>query len=196
MTARAGSEPAGGSGAVAGSEAVAGTEPAAGNGAARFRAVFGHFPTGVSVVTALGARGAGGMTANAVCSLSLDPLLILVCFDNGARTLPLVRETKRFGVNVLRADQHRLSSVFASKRPEREKFTGVPSTERDCIPILDAALAWLARDLTTVVPGGDHTIGIGAVTAMEHSEGEPLVFYRGEYRSLQDAAASDPPSTR
>jgi len=133
------------------------------------------------------------MTANAVCSLSLDPLLILVCFDNGARTLPLVRETKRFGVNVLRADQHRLSRVFASKRPEREKFSGVPWTERDGIPILDGALAWLACDLTTAVPGGDHTIGIGAVTAMEHSEGEPLVFYRGEYRSLRDAAASDLP---
>ena len=205
MTARAGSEAAG-SGAVAGKEpaprseaagsgALPGTEPAAGSEAARFRAVFGHFPTGVSVITALGPRGPGGMTANAVCSLSLDPLLILVCFDNGARTLPLVRETERFAVNVLRADQHHFSRVFASKRPEREKFAGVPWTERDGIPVLDGALAWLACDLTRLVPGGDHTIGIGAVTAMEHSDGEPLVFYRGEYRSLQDAAASDPPST-
>ncbi|MGI8594874.1 MAG: flavin reductase family protein [Solirubrobacteraceae bacterium] len=187
MTARAGNEPAAGSGAVAGGK------PATGSEAARFRAVFGHFPTGVSVVTGLGARGPGAMTANAVCSLSLDPLLILVCFDNGARTLPLVRETKRFGVNVLRADQHHLSRLFASKRPERQKFTGVPWTERDGIPVLDGALAWLACDLTRLVPGGDHTIGIGAVTAMEHSDGEPLVFYRGEYRSLHDAAASDPP---
>ncbi len=174
--------------------ARAGREPDAGTADARFRAVFGHFPTGVSVVTALGGRGPRGMTANAVCSLSLHPLLILVCFDNGARTLALVRETERFAVNVLRADQHHLSRVFAAKHPEREKFTGVPWTERDGIPVLDGALAWLACDLNRLVPGGDHTIGIGAVTAMEHSEGEPLVFYRGEYRSLHDAAASDPPS--
>jgi len=183
-----------GSRAAAGSGAPAGSEPAAGGRAGHFRSVFGHFPTGVSVVTVVGGRGPGGMTANAVCSLSLDPLLILVCFDNEARTLPLVRETERFGVNVLRADQHHLSRVFASKRPERQKFTGVPWAQRDGIPVLDGVLAWLACDLTTLVPGGDHTIGIGAVTAMEHSDGEPLVFYRGQYRSLHDAAASDPPS--
>ena len=165
--------------------------PASGT-AARFRAVFGHFPTGVSVITALGARGPGGLTANAVCSLSLDPLLILVCFDNAARTLPLVRETQRFAVNVLRADQHELSRVFASKRPEGEKFAGVRWSERDGVPVLDGTLAWLACDLRELVPGGDHTIGLGAVTAMDHDEGEPLVFYRGEYRSLHDAAASDP----
>jgi 3-hydroxy-9,10-secoandrosta-1,3,5(10)-triene-9,17-dione monooxygenase reductase component len=57
------------------------------------------------------------MTANAVCSLSLEPLLLLVCFDNGARTLPVVRESERFGVNVLAAGQEELARLFASKRP-------------------------------------------------------------------------------
>lgn len=162
----------------------------------RFRAVFGHLPTGVSVVTGLGPNGPGGMTANAVSSLSLDPVLLLVCFDNAARTLPLVRETRRFGVNVLRAGQHDLSRVFASKRPESEKFEGVPWSERAGVPVLAGALAWLACDLTELIPGGDHTIGIGAVTDMDHADGEPLVFYRGSYRSLSDAAASDPPAER
>jgi flavin reductase (DIM6/NTAB) family NADH-FMN oxidoreductase RutF len=158
----------------------------------RFRAVFGHFPTGVTVITGLGRYGPRGLTCNSVCSLSLDPLLLLVCFDNGARTLPLVRESKRFGVNVLRADQRHLSSQFASKGPEHEKFTGVLWSEREGVPVLDGVLAWLACDLTDIVPGGDHVIGIGAVTAMGHADGEPLVFYRGSYRSLSEAAASDP----
>ena len=158
----------------------------------RFRAVFGHFPTGVAVITGLGPRGPGGLTANAVSSLSLDPVLVLVCFDNGARTLPLVRDTRRFGVNILRAGQHDLSRVFASKRPEAEKFDGVPWTERAGVPILDGALAWLACDLDELIPGGDHTIGIGSVTDMDHGDGEPLVWYRGAYHSLSEAAATDP----
>jgi flavin reductase (DIM6/NTAB) family NADH-FMN oxidoreductase RutF len=158
----------------------------------RFRAVFGHFPTGVAVITALAGDGPRGLTANALCSLSLDPLLVLVCFDNSARTFPLVRERRRFGLNVLRADQAALSKLFASKLAEDEKFAGVPYTVHDEAPIIDGVLAWLTCDLAETFPGGDHTIGIGTVREMSAAEGEPLAFYRGEYRSLHDAAASDP----
>ena len=91
----------------------------------RFRAVMGHFATGVAVVTATAPEGPVGMTANAVCSLSLDPLLLLVCFDHGARTLRVVRDTERFGVNVLAAGEDAIARRFASKLPEAEKFAGV-----------------------------------------------------------------------
>src|SRR5215469_16168532 len=90
-----------------------------------FREVFGRFATGVAVVTCAAPKGVGGMTANALCSLSLDPLLALVCFANEARTLPLVREARRFAVNVLSAEQEELAGVFASKLPESEKLDGV-----------------------------------------------------------------------
>ena len=62
-----------------------------------FREVFGRFATGVAVVTSSGPTGSGGMTANAICSLSLNPLLALVCFENQARTLPIIREHGRCG---------------------------------------------------------------------------------------------------
>lgn len=150
----------------------------------RFRAVFGHFPTGVAVITYLAPDGPGGMTASAVCSLSLDPLLVLVCFDNAARTLPFVRELGRFAVNVLTADQHDAAAVFASKRPEREKFVGVEHSVHADVPILDGALAWVVCDLRELLPGGDHTIGIGAVAAMGDADGAPLVFYQGAYHRL------------
>ena len=71
------------------------------------------------------AAASGGMTANALCSLSLDPLLALVCFENDARTLPIVREAGRFAVNVLGAEQEEIARVFASKLPEAEKLEGV-----------------------------------------------------------------------
>jgi flavin reductase (DIM6/NTAB) family NADH-FMN oxidoreductase RutF len=148
----------------------------------RFRAVMGHFTTGVTVVTANAESGPVGMTANAVCSLSLEPLLLLVCFANEARTLPLVKQTRRFGVNVLAAGQQDLARLFASKKPEAEKFAGVQHSLHDGIPVIDGALAWVGCTLQELFPGGDHTIGIGAVIAAEAAHGDPLVWYRGEYR--------------
>jgi 3-hydroxy-9,10-secoandrosta-1,3,5(10)-triene-9,17-dione monooxygenase reductase component len=149
----------------------------------RFRAVMGHFATGVTVVTARGTDGPVGMTANAVCSLSLDPLLLLVCFDNGARTLPVVAEGERFGVNVLAAGQEDLARLFASKTPENEKFAEVPHSVHDGIPVIEGVLAWVGCTLQELIPGGDHTIGIGAVTAAETGGGGPLFWYRGGYRT-------------
>jgi 3-hydroxy-9,10-secoandrosta-1,3,5(10)-triene-9,17-dione monooxygenase reductase component len=148
----------------------------------RFRAVMGHFTTGVTVVTATTDAGPVGMTANAVCSLSLDPLLLLVCFANDARTLPPIREHRRFGVNVLAAGQEDLARLFASKLPEREKFADVPHTVHDGIPVIEGALAWVGCRLERLIPGGDHTIGIGSVEAAEAGEGEPLLWFRGGYR--------------
>jgi len=149
----------------------------------RFRDVMGHFATGVTVVTASDDDGPVGMTANAVCSLSLDPLLALVCFDNDARTLRVVTEQRRFGVNVLAAGQEDLARLFASKTPEREKFADVQHTVHDGIPVIEGTLAWVGCTLHELIPAGDHTIGIGAVTAAEKAgDGRPLIWYRGEYR--------------
>ena len=151
----------------------------------RYRQVIGHFATGVSVITGSGPTGPGGMTANAVCSLSLEPLLLLVCFENTARTLPIVRHAARFAVNVLASDQRHLSDVFASKRPEATKFEAVAHRVHDGVPLLDGTLAWLACDLRELVPAGDHTILIGAVTDMAHTPArDPLLWYGGRYRTL------------
>jgi 3-hydroxy-9,10-secoandrosta-1,3,5(10)-triene-9,17-dione monooxygenase reductase component len=149
-----------------------------------FREVFGRFATGVAVVTSTATRGSGGMTANALCSLSLDPLLALVCFDNQARTLPIVREARRFGVNVLTSEQEELAGVFASKLPESEKLDGVPHHLEDGLPIIDGALAWATCGLRELIPGGDHTIAIGEVISMGLGGGEPLVWYGGRYHAL------------
>jgi 3-hydroxy-9,10-secoandrosta-1,3,5(10)-triene-9,17-dione monooxygenase reductase component len=148
-----------------------------------FRDVMGRFATGVTVVTVATPDGPVGMTANAVSSLSLDPVLLLVCFDNAARTLPPVREAGRFGVNVLAAGQEDLARLFATKRPEREKFAGVPHTVHGGIPVIEGVLAWVGCRLERLVPGGDHTIGIGAVEAAEAGQGEPLLWFRGGYRA-------------
>jgi 3-hydroxy-9,10-secoandrosta-1,3,5(10)-triene-9,17-dione monooxygenase reductase component len=157
----------------------------------RYRQVIGSFPTGVAIVTADGPNGPAGMTTNAVSSLSLDPVLLLVCFDNDARTLPVVRASGRFAVNVLRAGDEDLARTFASKRVAREKFEAVTHTVAHGVPVLDDALAWLACDLDQLHPAGDHTIAIGRVTHVDaDDEGEPLVFFRGGYHRLERGGES------
>jgi flavin reductase (DIM6/NTAB) family NADH-FMN oxidoreductase RutF len=139
----------------------------------------------VAIVTAHGAGGSAGLTTNAVSGLSLDPVLLLVCFDNASRTLPVVREAGRFAVNLLREGQEDLARVFASKRVATEKFEAVTHTVAHGVPVLDDALAWLACDVEALHPAGDHTIGIGRVTQLEAAAGgRPLVFFRGAFSAL------------
>ena len=150
-----------------------------------FREVFGRFATGVAVVTSAAAAGSGGMTANALCSVSLEPLLALVCFENNARTLSIVREAGRFGVNVLGADQEEIAGVFASKLPESEKLEGVAHRFEDGVPIIDGALSWVVCSLRQLIAGGDHTIAIGEVASMGLGEGDPLLWYGGQYHDVR-----------
>jgi flavin reductase (DIM6/NTAB) family NADH-FMN oxidoreductase RutF len=152
-----------------------------------FREVFGRFATGVAVITGAGVAGSGGMTANALCSLSLDPLLALVCFENRARTLPIVRDAGRFGVNLLAADQEDIAGVFASKLPEAEKLDSVAHRMEHGVPIIEGALAWAACDLQDLIAGGDHTIAIGEVLDLGLGQGEPLLWYSGRYHALPNS---------
>ncbi len=157
-----------------------------------FREVFGRFATGVAVITSTGPAGAGGMTANALCSLSLEPLLALVCFENQARTLPIVRESGRFAVNLLDAAQAPLAGVFASKLPESEKLDGVPHRLENGVPVIEGSLAWATCELRELIAGGDHTIAIGEVSALGLGEGEPLLWYAGGYHVLHADSGAQP----
>jgi 3-hydroxy-9,10-secoandrosta-1,3,5(10)-triene-9,17-dione monooxygenase reductase component len=143
-------------------------------------------PTGVTVVAALDPEGPVGATANAVTSLSLDPPLMLACLDLGSRTLTAIEAAGRFGVSVLRVDHAALARTFATKAPQAEKWEAVPWIERSGVPVLEDALAWVTCDLRDRHHGGDHVILIGAVLDHGGSEGDPLVFHRGEYRGLGD----------
>jgi flavin reductase (DIM6/NTAB) family NADH-FMN oxidoreductase RutF len=154
---------------------------------ASFRAAMGTLPTGVTIVAAPGPEGPAGATANAVCSLSIEPMLMLACLDRGSRTLLAVQAANRFAVNVLHAGQEELARGFSTKAPVAEKWRDVAWSERDGVPAVDGALAFIACDLRDVIAGGDHVIVTGAVTALETGTGDPLVFHDGEYRPLTRA---------
>jgi 3-hydroxy-9,10-secoandrosta-1,3,5(10)-triene-9,17-dione monooxygenase reductase component len=150
----------------------------------QFRLAMGSLPTGVTIVTAIGAGGPAGATANAVTSLSLDPPLLLACLDRGSRTLDVVRETGRFGVSVLGVGQETLARSFATKAPHTAKFREVRFDEREGVPILHGSIAWAACSVRDLYPGGDHEIAIGEVLGIGADGGDPLVFVGGAYRPL------------
>jgi flavin reductase (DIM6/NTAB) family NADH-FMN oxidoreductase RutF len=149
-----------------------------------FREALASYPTGVTVVTAMGPNGPSGATANAVCSLSLDPPMMLACLDRGSRTLTSVRAAGRFGVNALAAGQEDLALRFAAKDPEPAKWESVEWTERHGSPRLAGALMWVACELRDLIDGGDHLIATGTVLEAEAREAMPLIFHRGAYRDL------------
>jgi 3,4-dihydroxy-2-butanone 4-phosphate synthase len=152
------------------------------------RNVMGHFATGVSVVTARDGEGAPvGTTANAISSVSLDPPLLLACLARGSETLAAVRESGRFAVNILAADQRHHSDRFAKKG----SAVGAHEVEFDDhelgVPVLPGALATIACAVEAMYPAGDHEIVVGVAHHLEHREpdAKPLLFYRGSYSDIQ-----------
>jgi flavin reductase (DIM6/NTAB) family NADH-FMN oxidoreductase RutF len=150
-----------------------------------FRLALGQFATGVTVVTAERAPGqVHGMTANSFTSVSLDPLLILICVSQNAQLLPLVKDQKRFGVNILKDHQRAISEYFAriEESAEIERRLGIRYRWTETgIPLLEDALAHLACNLVSSHVAGDHTVFIAQVEGVEVYEGEPLLYLRGDY---------------
>jgi flavin reductase (DIM6/NTAB) family NADH-FMN oxidoreductase RutF len=155
----------------------------------RFRAAMGSFATGVTVVTARSADGdLHGMTVNSFSSVSLDPMLVLVCLASSSRGLELIEDAGGFGISVLSRSQEGVSRWFANRhRPaDSTMFEGVAIElgATGCPTLPGAAAAFDCR-VHRLVPAGDHVIVVGEVVALAHRpELTPLVFHAGRYRSL------------
>jgi flavin reductase (DIM6/NTAB) family NADH-FMN oxidoreductase RutF len=153
-----------------------------------FRNALGQFSTGVTVVTAERVPGqVHGMTANSFASVSLDPPLVLICVDQRAQLLPMIKTGKRFGVSVLKEDQQAISEYFAQTEENAEseerigiRFGRTPSG----IPILEDTLVQLGCNVVASYISGDHTVFIGEVESAKIHSGEPLLFFRGQYRQI------------
>ncbi len=148
-----------------------------------FRAVMGHWATGVSVVTAHDAGRDTGLTVNALVSVALEPPSILVSLQRDADSLPVIRRSRAFAVSFLGADQRELSERFARAVPSEEKFRGVRLHRGTTgAAILDDPLAALECRVASETVAYDHVLVIGEVVRLEEGrERPPLVFFRGAY---------------
>jgi len=159
------------------------------------RTALGCYPTGVAVVTARTPGGRNvGVTVNSFTSLSLEPPLLLFCLGRKANVLAAFDEAPHFAINVLAHAQHALSNAFARPTSARvEDWTHVAG-ENGCA-LFDGALASFECRKRECLPGGDHVIFVGEVTAFRcAADAGPLVFYQGQYgtfmRESGDAGAS------
>lgn len=158
-----------------------------------FRQAMGHFATGVTIVTVDLDGEVHGMTANAFASVSLDPLLVLVCVDHSTRTHAHLHAKKRFGVNILCDDQRAISEFYANperthERAEAEAGARFDRTSRGT-PMLHGSLAYLECRLHSAQVAGDHTIFIAEVEEVVVNNGEPLLYLKGKYRKVGEEIA-------
>ena len=146
-----------------------------------FRQAWSKFPTGVAVVTTIEPDGGvHGMAANGVNSVSLDPLLVLVCVDHRRNTYSLIRQGRRFGLNFLRREQRDVAEYYA--RPAQERTGDPPASFRLTTrgaAFLEGALASMDCKLVAEHPAGDHSIFVGEVEEVVVGQGDPLVFFEG-----------------
>jgi flavin reductase (DIM6/NTAB) family NADH-FMN oxidoreductase RutF len=150
------------------------------------RRVMGHFATGVTVITTRDDDGRPyGLTANAVCSVSLEPPLLLVCVDKRAESHPALQRSGVFAVNILGHEHQNLSRRFAVSGGE--KFAEVAHRSGATgVPLLDGVLGTIECRVVAVHDAGDHTIYIGQVEHLDATDGDPLLFFRGKYRRLRE----------
>ena len=156
---------------------------------ARFRQAMGRLVAGVTVLTTFAERHDHAMTADTLTSVSLDPLLVLVCAEFETRWHDAVLEAGVFGASVLAADQRPLSEWFATRgRPLHGQLDRAPHHRGPAtgVALLDGALMHLECRTTDIHPAGDHAIVVAQVLSitLPDTVGPALVHFRGRYGSI------------
>ncbi|MEX1219326.1 MAG: flavin reductase family protein [Solirubrobacterales bacterium] len=146
-------------------------------------------PTGVTVIGAVGPAGPAGATASAVCSLSLEPMMMLACLDRGSRTLLAVQGADRFSINILATAQREVAEIFATKVAQEEKWAAAEWKEHEGVPLVLGSLAHVICSLHDVISAGDHAIITGNVLEVQAAPGDPLIYHSGLFRRLDGDAA-------
>ena len=143
-----------------------------------FKQTVGSFPTGVTVTTAYDADGqVVGMTASAFSSVSLDPLLVLMCPAKDAECYSALTEADYFSIHLLAGDQGPLAWQFAKSDVDKTQGLSLDKGPNGS-PKIQGCLAYLECRHHALYDGGDHGILVGEVRHIElpETDREPLVY--------------------
>jgi len=153
-----------------------------------FRKTCGQFPTGVAVVTTTSRTGeVRGMTLSAFMSVSIDPFLVVVSVANDTHLCAALRNADRYAVSILREDQQAVSNFFAGRSDALEE-PPFRCAEPEAPPVIDGAIAWIQCTINDIVPAGDHTLWLGAPSAIggeTTNNCRPLAYSQGAYHTLK-----------
>jgi len=154
-----------------------------------FRRAVGRFATGVCIVTAVEDGLDHAMTANAFTSVSLDPLLVLVCVETEARFHDAVVDAGQWAVSILDAGARPVADWLATRgRPLHGQLDRIPFRRgpKTGAALLEQAGAWLECRTHAIHPGGDHSIVVGEVLTVDvgADDAGSLVYHRSAYTRL------------
>ena len=159
-----------------------------------FRDGMARFGAAVSVVTSVGPSGPVGFTASAVCSVTDDPPMLLVCMNRASRLNGAFKENGKLCVNALASAQRHLSGIFAgqtdldmsgrfAKAEWRTLITGAPLL-RDCLASFDCCI----EQVTEV---GTHSVFFCRVAGILIGPTEDgLIYFSRQYHSVRPIRAS------
>lgn len=156
-----------------------------------YRNLVGRFATGVTVVTVNDGGEFRAMTANSFTSVSLDPLLVLICVTRDASMHDPIHEAGTFAVNLLAEEQRPVAELFARRGELVEPMGGLPFHVRGTgAPLIEGTLGWFECEVWREYDGGDHTIFVGRVVDMDLSRPDdaPLLFFAGKYGAMGNGA--------
>jgi len=150
-----------------------------------FRNALGRFATGVCVISTVSDKGLPlGLTANSFSSVSLDPPLVLWSLQNNSDVFDVFSAPAQFAINVLASEHYEHSNRYAQKGDHLLDPAHFSLGEYGS-PIVAEALVAFECELHATHDGGDHLIIVGRVKHVHtRDEGEPLLFYSGNYHRL------------
>jgi flavin reductase (DIM6/NTAB) family NADH-FMN oxidoreductase RutF len=151
-----------------------------------FRQAWGNFATGVCLVNTIEANGKiHGMTANGVASISLDPMLVMVSVAHNSNTYPIMKKTQQYVINILSESQKYIAMEYAKKTKSDDlKLDDQYFFTSSGMPFLKESLASMECDVVNMHEEGDHTIFIGAVKDIVVNDGDPLLFFKGDWAKI------------
>jgi flavin reductase len=139
--------------------------------------------SGVSIVTSLGPDGPRGMTATAICSVSVSPPTLLCCVNRAASLHETIRASGVLAVNLLVKADQALADRFAALEAAESRFAlGRWTRLRTGAPILETALAAFDCRVVETVDSASHSIFIAEVVdARSGAAAAPLLYFDGGY---------------
>ncbi|MEQ1635682.1 MAG: flavin reductase family protein [Methylococcales bacterium] len=151
-----------------------------------FKKALQNWASGVTIVTCDSAtHGLLGMTATSFSSVSMEPPQILVCINDSALTSAGIAESQYFAVNILAEDQQKISTLFAGGASEQDRFASVAWHKGiNNSPVLEESITSIECKMTNQVRAGTHWIIIGEVNNVTCRNGEPLLYFRSNYKQL------------
>lgn len=149
--------------------------------------VMDSIPQGVSIITTQTEGKRNGMAASWVSRVAEQPFLVMVSIWHNNYSNELIKKSRIFAVNILKAGQKEVAKHFGQKSGRTvDKFQNVLyETKKTGAPILQDCLGYLDCRLHSLLEAGDHTLFVGEVVeAGFQKKAEALVNNRMDFPYL------------